>query len=195
MNGLNPKVDDFIDASPKWRKEFSALRKIVSESGLTEDVKWGVPCYTLQDKNVVLIHGFKEYCALLFIKGALLRDAAGLLIQQTENVQAGRQMRFTDVADILAMEPHIKDYIREAIAVEKAGLKIPLPKDPELKLPEEFQMKLDENRLLKNAFDALTPGRKRAYSLFFSAPKQAMTRVSRIEKCVPLILDGKGLND
>ncbi len=195
MNGINPLVDDFITKTTKWQKEYEKLRRIALDSGLTETVKWGVPCYTWQDKNVVLIHGFKEYCALLFVKGALLPDTAGLLIQQTENVQAGRQIRFTDGSEIVALEPVLKAYITAAIEVEKSGLEVQFTKATDLRLPEEFQKVLAENPALKTAFDALTPGRRRAYNLYFSAPKQSQTRTSRIEKCMAQILDGKGLND
>jgi uncharacterized protein YdeI (YjbR/CyaY-like superfamily) len=158
-------------------------------------LKWGVPCYTFEKKNIVLIHGFKEYCAILFVKGALLRDAKGVLIQQTENVQAARQIRFTNAREIVEMEAILKDYIHEAIEVEKAGLRVNLKETPEFIMPEEFQSKLDEIPALKTAFDALTPGRQRAYLLYFSAPKQSRTRESRVEKCMQKILNGKGLND
>ena len=158
-------------------------------------MKWGVPCYTFQQSNIVLIHGFKEYCALLFVKGALLKDASGILIQQTENVQSARQIRFTSLREIVELEPTLKAYVHEAIAVEKAGLKVDYKKAAEFSMPEEFIDKLEEVPGLQDAYDALTPGRQRAYLLYFSAPKQANTRESRIEKCVPQILDGKGLND
>ena len=195
MNGMNPKVDVFLSKTKKWQKELGKLRMIILGCQLTEELKWGQPCYTLQKSNVVLIHGFKEYCALLFIKGALLKDAKGILIQQTENVQAGRQIRFTNVREIVEMEPILKAYIYEAIEVEKAGLKVDFKKNAELIFPEEFQDKLDENPALKTAFAALTPGRQRAYNLYFSAPKQSKTRESRVEKCINQILDGIGLND
>ena len=168
---------------------------IVLDCGLTEELKWGKPCYTFQKSNIVLIHGFKEYCALLFFKGALLKDAKGILIQQTENVQAARQIRFTNVREIVEMEPILKAYIHEAIEVEKAGLKVKLKKTTEFKIPEEFQNKLDEIPALKTAFAALTPGRQRAYLLYFSGAKQSKTRESRVEKCMPQILKGKGLDD
>lgn len=171
------------------------LRSIVLDCELTEEYKWMHPCYTYQDKNIVLIHGFKEYCALLFHKGALLQDARGMLIQQTENVQAARQIRFTDVQEIIAMEPILKDYIHEAIEIEKSGLEVNFKKSTEFTMAEEFQNKLDENPALKEAFEALTPGRQRAYLLHFSQPKQAKTRASRVEKYVQHILSGKGLND
>ena len=171
------------------------LRTIVLACQLDEELKWGVPCYTFEKNNIVLIHGFKEYCAILFIKGALLKDVHGILIQQTENVQAARQIRFTNVREIVAMEPILKAYIHEAIEVEKAGLQINYKKAAEFSIPEEFINKLEEVPGLQDAFDALTPGRQRAYILYFSAPKQSKTRESRIEKYVPQILNGKGLND
>jgi uncharacterized protein YdeI (YjbR/CyaY-like superfamily) len=168
---------------------------IVLDCQLTEELKWGVPCYTFEKRNIVLIHGFKEYCALLFFKGALLKDANGILITQTENVQAGRQVRFTNVHEIVEMETILKAYIYEAIDVEKAGLKVDFKKTTEFIIPVEFQNKIDEIPALKTAFGALTPGRKRAYILYFTAPKQSKTRESRVEKCVQQILNGKGLND
>jgi uncharacterized protein YdeI (YjbR/CyaY-like superfamily) len=195
MNGMNPKVDFFFRKSKKWQKELSKLRTIVLDCQLTEELKWGVPCYTFQKSNIVLLHVFKEYCALLFFKGALLNDANGILITQTKNTQAGRQIRFTNVREIVEMGTILKAYIYEAIEVEKAGLKINFKKTKEFIIPEEFQNKLDENPALKTAFDALTPGRQRAYILYFSAPKQSKTRESRIEKYTPQILKGKGLND
>lgn len=192
---LNPKVDEFLTKAKKWKPEFEKLRKIVLDCGLTEDFKWMHPCYTFEKKNIVLIHGFKEYCALLFHKGALLQDAQGILIQQTENVQAARQIRFTNVQEIVDMEPILKAYILEAIEVEKAGLEVEFKKTTEFTVPEEFQMKLDQNPALQTAFEGLTPGRQRAYLHYFSEPKQAKTRESRIEKYVQQILDGKGLHD
>ncbi len=195
MNRLNPKVDAFIGRARQWREEYEKLRAIVLGCGLTEELKWGVPCYTFENKNVVLMHGFKEYCALLFPKGALLKDRRGILIQQTENAQAARQVRFTSVREIAQLEPALKAYIDEAIAAEKAGLKVNLKTTSEFKVAEEFQSKLDAMPALKTAFDALTPGRQRAYLLYFSAPKQSKTRASRVEKCMPQILSGKGLND
>ena len=195
MNKMNPKVDKLIRKSKKWYEEFEKLRSIVLDCGLTEEVKWGQPCYTSEKKNIVLIHGFKEYCALLFFKGALLKDSKVILIQQTENVQAARQIRFTNVAEIDDLEPILKSYISEAIEVEKAGLKVELKKTSEYIIPEEFQKELDENPILKDAFEALTPGRQRAYIYYFSQPKQSKTRESRVEKYIPHILDGKGLND
>jgi len=192
---MNPKVEFFFSKARKWREEFEKLRMIVLDCPLTEELKWGRPCYTLQEKNVVLIHGFKDYCALLFMKGALLKDPKGILIQQTENVQAARQIRFTNVREIVEMKPVLKAYICEAIEVEKAGLKVDYKKSAELTFPEEFQNRLDGNRALKTAFDALTPGRQRAYSLYFSEAKQSKTRESRVEKCMQQILNGKGLNE
>jgi uncharacterized protein YdeI (YjbR/CyaY-like superfamily) len=195
MNRTNPKVDGYLRNVKKWQEEFVILRRIVLDCQLTEELKWGSPCYTFQKRNVVLIHGFKEYCALLFFKGALLNDSDGILIQQTENVQAARQIRFTNVREIRQMEPILKVYTRQAMEVEKAGLKVPFKKATEFKLPEEFQNRLAENFRLKTAFDALTPGRQRAYILHFSAAKQSKTREARIDKCMQQILDGKGLND
>jgi uncharacterized protein YdeI (YjbR/CyaY-like superfamily) len=192
---MNPKVDAYLSDAKKWQEEFEKLRMIILDCQLTEELKWGVPCYTFQERNIVLIHGFKEYCALLFIKGALLHDANGILIKQTENTQAGRQIRFTNVREIVEMEPILKAYIYEAIEVEKVGLKVNYKKTTEFIIPEEFQNKLDEIPALKTAFEALTPGRQRAYILYFSAPKQSQTRESRVEKCMQQILNGKGLND
>lgn len=192
---MNPKVDAFLAESEKWRKEFEHLRAILLGCDLTEDFKWGKPCYTLQKANIVLIHGFKDYCALLFFKGALLKDAKGILVQQTENVQAARQIRFTSVREIVKLEPALKSYIREAIEVEKAGLEVPYKKTAEFAMPEEFQKKLKGDRLLKKAFEALTPGRQRAYLLYFSSAKQSKTRESRVEKYLPKILDGEGMDD
>jgi uncharacterized protein YdeI (YjbR/CyaY-like superfamily) len=195
MNNTNPKVDFFFNEAKSWQKEFRALRTIVLDCGLTEELKWGNPCYTLQGKNIVLVHGFKEYCALLFMKGALLQDANGLLIQQTENVQAARQIRFTTVGEIVTMQDILKAYIHEAIEVEKAGLNVKFKKSEALVFPEEFQSRLNEIPALKAAFEALTPGRQRAYHLYFSAPKQSKTRQGRVEKYMSQILAGKGLND
>ena len=192
---MNPKVDFYFSKAKTWQKELEQLRKIVLDCGLTEELKWGCPCYTFQNTNIVLIHVFKEYCALLFFKGALLNDASGILIQQTENVQAARQIRFTNVQEIVKMKTILKAYIYEAIEVEKAGLKVKLKKTTEYSIPEEFQKKLDKVPALKTAFKALTPGRQRAYILYFSAPKQSKTRESRVEKSMQPILKGKGLND
>jgi len=195
LHDMNPKVDTFLSRAEKWREEFEKLRTIVLDCGLSEELKWGQPCYTFQKKNIVVIHGFKEYCALLFFKGALLKDARGILIQQTENVQSPRQIRFTNVREIVRMEPILKAYIFEAVEVEKAGLKVKLKKTSDFKIPEEFQNKLNKIPALKTAFDRLTPGRQRAYLFYFSQPKQSKTRESRVEKYTQQILNGKGLND
>lgn len=192
---LNPKVDGFLRKAKNWKEEFEALREIVLDCDLTEDFKWMHPCYTFEDKNVVIIHGFKEYCALLFHKGSLLKDPHGILIQQTENVQAARQIRFTNVEQIQEMQLMIKEYIYEAIEVEKAGLQVEFKKTKEYTVPEELENKFVEIPELKEAFEALTPGRQRAYLFYFSGAKQSKTRESRIEKYLPNILDGKGLDD
>ncbi|QYR21362.1 YdeI family protein [Paenibacillus sp. sptzw28] len=191
----NPKVDGFLRKAKAWKEEFEKLREIVLDCGLTEDFKWMHPCYTFEEKNIVLIHGFKEYCAILFHKGALLKDVHGILIQQTENVQAARQIRFTNVQQIVEMEATLRAYIYEAIEVEKAGLEVNFKKTTEFTIPEELQNKFDEVPALKTAFEALTPGRQRAYILYFSEPKQSKTRESRVEKYLQQILGGKGLND
>ena len=190
----NPKVDFFF-RDEKWQAEFKKLRTIILDCGLTEELKWGVPCYTYQNSNVVLIHGFKEYCAILFIKGVLLKDARGILIQQTKNVQAGRQIRFTNVRQVVELETVLKAYIKQAIQVEKAGLKVIHKKTAEFTIPAEFQRRLDASPALRTAFEALTPGRQRAYLFYFSQPKLSKTRESRVEKCIEQILDGMGLND
>jgi len=195
MNNMNSDVDWFFDKDTKWKKEYEQLRMIVLNCGLNEELKWGCPCYTFENRNVVLIHGFKEYCALLFFKGALLSDANNILIQQTENVQSARQIRFTNLKEIVKMEKILKAYIYEAIEVEKAGLQVKLKKTSDFKMPEEFQIKLNKNKALKKAFDALTPGRQRAYLFYFSQPKQSKTREARIEKYMQQILEGKGLDD
>ncbi|MDW8848780.1 YdeI/OmpD-associated family protein [Flavobacterium sp. MMLR14_040] len=192
---MNPKVDFYFDKEKKWPKEQEQLREIVLECGLAEELKWGVPCYMHQKNNIVLIHSFKEYCALLFFKGALLKDTDDILIQQSANVQAARQIRFTNLQEIIDLKSVLKTYIFEAVEIEKAGLKVHLKKTVEFPVSDEFQQKLDENPELKKAFEALTPGRQRAYLLHFSQPKQAKTRESRVEKCIPLIFEGKGLND
>jgi uncharacterized protein YdeI (YjbR/CyaY-like superfamily) len=192
---MNPKVDFFFDKAKKWQDEFKKLRSIILACGLTEELKWGVPCYTFEKSNIVLIHGFKEYCAILFVKGALLKDAKGILIQQTENVQSARQVRFTSVREIVKLESTLKTYIQEAIEVEKAGLKVNYKKTSEYTFPEEFISKLEKVPGLQDAFDSLTPGRQRAYLFYFSQPKQSKTREARIDKCTPQILAGKGLND
>jgi len=192
---MNPRVDFYFNKAKQWQEELERLRTIILDCGLIEELKWGCPAYTWNKTNVVLIHVFKEYCAILFFKGALLKDDYGLLIQQTENVQAARQMRFTNAQEIEEKEAIIKAYIFEATEVEKAGLKVELKKTTEFKMPIEFQHKLEAIPALKNAFESLTPGRQRAYLLHFSAPKQSKTREARIEKYMPHILEGKGLND
>ncbi len=192
---MNPKVDFYFTKAKKWQEELKRLRTIVLGCGLTEELKWGCPCYTFENSNIVLIHTFKEYCALLFFKGVLLNDPKKILIQQTKNVQAARQIRFTNVQEIIQMKSVLKAYIDQAIKVEKAGLKVILKTTSEFSMPEEFKSKLDKTPKLKTAFEALTPGRQRAYILHFSAPKQSKTRETRIEKCMQQILDGKGLND
>ena len=191
---MNPKVDDFLERSEKWREEMTKLRAIMLDSQLDEELKWGKPCYAFQQSNVVIIQGFKDYCALLFVKGALLKDPAGVLVQQTENVQSARQIRFTGLDEIIELEPVIKACVAEAIEVEKAGLKVEFKKELTA-IPEELQTKFNEMPDLEKAFYALTPGRQRAYVLHFSAAKQSATRASRVEKCIPLIMAGKGLND
>lgn len=195
MNPANPKVDFFFTKARQWQKEYEKLRVIALDSGVVEELKWGVPCYTYNGNNVVLIHGFKDYCALLFHKGVLLKDREKLLVQQTENVQSARQMRFRDIREIIDLESTIKVYIKEAIKVEKEGLKVPMKKTSEFNMPEEFQVKLKKNAPLKKAFEALTPGRQRGYLLYFSSAKMAKTREERIEKYIPQILKGKGLDD
>jgi len=195
MKRQNPKVDTFLSKAKKWGKEFEQLRTIVLNCGLTEEYKWMHPCYTFEKKNIVLIHGFKEYCALLFFKGALLKDTNDILIRQTENVQAARQIRFTNVREIDKSKSILKKYIYEAVEVEKAGLKVKMKKTKDFKVPEEFQKKLKEIPSLKTAFNALTPGRQRAYIYYFSQAKQSKTRESRVEKYIQQILKGKGLDD
>ena len=195
MSQMNPKVDGFLRKAKKWQEELKALRRIVLDCQLDEEVKWRHPCYTWQGKNIVLIHGFKEYCALLFMKGVLLKDAKRILVELGENTQAGRQIRFTSVREILEMEPTLKAYIHEAIEVEKSGLKVTLKKTSAYKIPKEFKKKLDIIPALKTAFEGLTPGRQRGYLLYFSGAKQSKTRESRVEKCMQQILEGKGLDD
>lgn len=195
MMSKNPKVDFYFHKAKKWREELEKLRSILLDSGLVEELKWGVPCYTFDKSNIVLIHVFKDYCAVLFFKGALLKDTEGILVQQTKNTQAARQIRFTNIQEVLAMKACLQAYITEAIEVEKAGLKVNFVKNTDLVYTEEFQNKLDQIPALKMAFLALTPGRQKAYHLHFSAPKLAKTRESRVEKCLPHILNGKGLND
>ena len=194
METMNPKVDFYFNKGGRWEAEIRALRTIVLGCGLTETLKWGVPCYTFGG-NILLIHVFKEYCAVLFFKGSLLNDSKGILVQQTQNVQAARQARFTGLEQIAEQESILKAYIYEAIEVEKAGLKVALKKSEDLEITDEFKEKMEKLPQLRSAFEALTPGRKRAYMLHFSAPKQAKTRWARIEKCMPQILKGKGLND
>ena len=192
---MNPKVDWFFDKATKWQKEYEKLRKIILDCGLDEELKWGCPCYAFENKNIVLIHGFKEYCAILFFKGALLNDTDSILIQQTENVQSARQARFTSVQEVVKKERILKVYIYEAIEVERVGLQVKYKKTKDFKIPEEFQSKLDKMPALKTAFDELTPGRQRAYIFHFSQPKQAKTRAARVEKYLKQILNGKGLDD
>jgi len=192
---MNPKVDFYFNKAQKWQEELEQLRLLVLDCGLTEELKWGCPCYTFRQSNIVLIHEFKEYCALLFFKGALLNNADGLLIRQSENVQAARQIRFTNALEIIEQKNILKAYIYEATEVEKAGLKVELKKTEEFPIPEEFQSLLDKIPALKAAFEALTPGRQRAYILHFSQPKQSKTREARVEKYMLQILNGKGLND
>ena len=194
-SGMNPAVDFHFGLEKKWHKELEKLRALVLTCGLTEELKWGQPCYTLGHQNILIIHGFKEYCALLFFKGALLKDTNDLLIQQTENVQAARQIRFTNVKEIIKLNAVLKTYIFQAIEVEKAGLKVKLKKTAEYPIPKEFKKALASNSDLKTAFYALTPGQQRGYILFFSAPKQSKTVEARIEKCIKTILRGKGLHD
>ena len=195
MTSTNPKVDFYFEQAGQWRDEFARLRTIALACDLTEVLKWGNPCYTLEKSNIVLMHGFKGYCALLFFKGALLEDPEGILVQQTKNVQATRQIRFTNLQDIIEMEPILRAYIQQAIDVEKAGLEVAFKETADFAMPEEFQSKLDDIPALKAAFEALTPGRQRAYLLHFSSAKQSKTREARIAKAIPQILDGKGLND
>jgi len=192
---MNPKVDWFFDKETKWQKEYEKLRSIILDCGLTEELKWGCPCYTFQNTNILLIHGFKEYCALLFFKGALLNDTDGILIQQTKNVQSARQIRFTNLKEIVKLEKILKAYIYEAIEIERAGLKVKMKKTSDFKIPDEFQKQLNKKPALKKAFKALTPGRQRAYIFYFSQPKQSKTREARVEKYMKQILIGKGLND
>ena len=195
MSKRNPKVDWYFTKAKQWKEESEKLREIILACGLTEELKWGKPCYAFEGSNIVLIHGFKEYCAILFMKGALLKDPKKILVQQTENVQSARQLRFRNVEEIVKQQPAIKAYVKEAIAVEKSGVAVPLKKTSDFKMAEEFQKRLKENAALKKAFEALTPGRQRGYLLYFSGAKQSATREARVEKCVPQILKGKGLDD
>lgn len=195
MEKANPKVDWYFNKVRKWQEELKELRIIVLDCGLTEELKWGHPCYTLGKSNVVLIHEFKEYCALLFMKGALMKDAKDILVQQTENVQGARQIRFTNLKEVVKLKSTIKAYIKEAIAIEKAGLKVEMKKTSEYKMPDEFKNELKENSELKTAFEALTPGRQRGYLLYFSSAKQSKTREARVKKYISQIINGKGLDD
>jgi uncharacterized protein YdeI (YjbR/CyaY-like superfamily) len=195
VNEMNPKVNFYFTKTKKWQQEYAKLRTIILDCQLTEELKWGCPCYTSEKSNIVLIHGFKEYCALLFMKGALLTDDKGILVIQTQNVQAARQIRFTNLQEILEMESTLKAYVLEAIEVEKSGLKVDFKKTTEFNMPEEFLRKLEQNPALMTAFEALTPGRQRGYLLHFSAAKQSKTREARVEKYLPQILEGKGLDD
>ena len=192
---MNPKVDFYFAKSKKWKPELEQLRKIALACELDEELKWGVPCYTFQAKNIVLIHDFKEYCALLFFKGVLLKDPKNIMVQQTKNVQSARQLRFTSVGEINKLKKSITAYIFEAVEIEESGKKVEFKQPSEFTVAEEFQKKLDKNKTLRTAFESLTPGRQRGYLLHFSAPKQSKTREARIEKCSPMILSGKGLND
>lgn len=192
---MRAKADFFFDNKGAWQQEYAALRDIIQSCHLEEDLKWGCPCYTFKGKNVVLIHGFKEYCAVLFFKGALLKDPKKVLIQQTENVQAARQMRFTSLQQVKKMAPVLKAYVLEATTVEEAGLKVPMKQTKDYSMPQEFASALNEDAALKTAFERLTPGRQRAYLFHFSQAKQAKTRIARIEKYIPQILDGKGMDD
>ena len=192
---MNPKVDWYFDKNKRWQNEIRKMRTIALDCDLVEELKWGCPCYTFEKSNIVLIHVFKEYCAFLFFKGALLKDPKRILIQQTENVQSARQIRFTNVQEIIKLEKTIKAYIYEAAKVEAAGLKVDFKKTTDFKVPEEFQKKLGKNKALKTAFEALTPGRQRAYLFYFSSAKQSKTREERVKKYMPQILEGKGLDD
>lgn len=195
MNEMNPKVNFFFQKAEQWQAEFERLRSILLDCDVTEELKWGCPCYTFEGKNIVLIHGFKEYCALLFMKGALLKDANGILVQQTENVQSARQIRFTTLQEIAEMEAILKAYVGEAVAVEKAGLEVEFKPTEDFTWPEEFIDQLEEVPGLQDAFEALTPGRQRGYLLYFAGAKQSKTRTARIQKWTPAILEGRGLND
>ncbi|MGF6352289.1 uncharacterized protein YdeI (YjbR/CyaY-like superfamily) [Paenibacillus sp. 4624] len=195
VQNTNPKVDAYLSKIKTWKDESVKLREIILDCDLTEDYKWMHPCYTVKGKNVVLIHGFKEYCAIMFLKGSLLKDPHGILIQQTNNVQGGRQIRFTNLEQIIEQEEILKAYIREAIEVEQAGLKVEKKEVEQFAVPEELQQQFDANPAFQEAFEALTPGRQRAYLYHFSQPKQSKTKTSRIEKCMQPIMEGKGLND
>ncbi|WP_276878029.1 YdeI/OmpD-associated family protein [Chryseobacterium joostei] len=192
---MNPKANFFFDNATQWKEEFEKLRAIALSTELVEDLKWGCPCYTYEGKNIFLIHGFKDYCAILFFKGALMKDPDHILIRQSENVQAARQIRFTELQQIIDLEKNLQAYMFQAVEIEESGAKVEMKKTKEFEMPEEFQSKLDNNFALKEAFESLTPGRQRAYLLHFSSAKQPKTREARIEKCIPQILIGKGLND
>ncbi|WP_343658533.1 YdeI/OmpD-associated family protein [Chryseobacterium sp.] len=192
---MNPKVNFFFEKATQWKEEFEKLRTIALSTELIEDLKWGCPCYTYEGKNIFLIHGFKEYCALLFFKGALMKDPDHILIQQSKNVQAARQIRFTDVEQINDLQDILRQYMFEAVEIEESGAKVEMKKTKEFEIAKEFQEKLDQDPALEEAFKALTPGRQRAYLLHFSSAKQSKTREARIEKCIPQIMDGIGLND
>ncbi len=194
-NNLNPKVDVYIARAKNWQEETEQLRDILIDCGLAEDLKWGKPCYAYNKSNIAIIQGFKEYFALLFFKGVLLKDPKGVLVRTGENTHVGRQLRFANVREIAKMKPIIKAYVNEAIAIEKVGLKVERKANQAPALPEEFKAQLNKNLALKSAFKALTPGRQRAYNIYFSQAKQPQTRIARIEKCIPQILNGKGLND
>lgn len=195
MNGTNPKVDHYLAHAKSWQQELAQLRAIILDCKLTEELKWGVPCYTLNGANVVLVHVFKAYCAVLFFKGALLKDPEGILVQQTKNTQASRQIRFTNLQEVVEKKAAVKAYVKEAMAVEKSGLKVNFKSTEAFDMPEEFQSRLEDIPALRTAFEALTPGRQRAYLLHFSEPKQAKTKAARVEKCMPKIFSGKGLDD
>lgn len=195
MSHISPSIDAFFSKTSRWKEEYNHLRSIILRLQLTEELKWGKPCYTLQGANVVLIHGFKEYCALLFHKGVMMNDPDGILVQQTENVQVPRQLRFTSLEQIREMEPSIMVYMQQAIEVEKSGKKVEMKETSDFPKPEEFLIALEENAAFKTAFEGLTSGRQRGYLLHFSQPKQSHTRLSRIEKHYQRILDGKGIND
>jgi len=192
---MNPKVDQFLSRAKQWREETAQLRRIILDCQLTEELKWGKPCYAFEGANVIVIQGFKAYCAVLFFKGFMLKDPQGILVKTGVNTRVGRQIRFTDVLEITKMESVLKAYIQQAIAVEKSGVKVEPPKSAEPKMPEELQKRLREDPAFKKAFKALTPGRQRGYSFYISGAKQSKTRASRIEKCRPQILKGKGFNE
>jgi uncharacterized protein YdeI (YjbR/CyaY-like superfamily) len=192
---MNPEVDWFFEKPTKWQKAYRHLRELVLACGLDETLKWGCPCYTHGNANIVLIHGFKEYCALLFMKGALMKDPKGLLIQQTKNVQSARQIRFASLDEVTAREKSVKAYVREAVKIENAGLVVKPKRTEDFEVPEAFQNRLDEDATLEASFRSLTPGRQRAYLLYFAQAKQARTREARVQKCIPAILQGRGFDD